>query len=353
MPKDSTKCEKKQDNPDITISDNGCSINTSDVESICNEQTKEEKKKNLLYELQKASAELEKTLNREKKDDKQECKTNDDKSLGCMSQISIQASDCKSNGMSNESQQSYLVTTLSDVKADMNKMLKYICSLDKQTNSTKNRTVYLKNEIEQLRKGLDKSVCVDATVKNTACSKNTCSTDTCSTDTCSTDTCSTSSSTNSCSTNSSSTNSCSTDSSTNSCSTGSTNSCSTKSKLCDTLSYKSCNSSNSGKSMLSKSIMSDCSAFTGPCCDCPRCCRDNLTDDMCSRDTCSQYSCATKNSTCSTQTACSYDEFHKFKTEVLHMLHDLAKQVNDQMGMMSNIMSTIAIARKPSIPRHN
>jgi len=54
-----------------------------------------------------------------------------------------------------------------------------------------------------------------------------------------------------------------------------------------------------------------------------------------------------------TQATCSYDEFHQFKTEVLHMLHDLAKQVNDQMGMMANIMSSIAIVKKPAPVRHN
>ena len=30
------------------------------------------------------------------------------------------------------------------------------------------------------------------------------------------------------------------------------------------------------------------------------------------------------------------------------MLHDLAKQINDQMGMLANIMSGIAMVKKPT-----
>jgi len=169
----------------------------------------------------------------------------------------------------------------------MTKMLRIIHALDKQTNSTKNRTDFLKHEIDQLRKALDKSSCVEHDGKSDCDSSKSCDTSSV----------------------------CDTQSNDSSCST---------------LSMKSHMSDNSC------SLNSNCTGISVNSLDCN-----------------SQISCATKDSTCTTQTSCSYDEFHKFKTEVLHMLHDLAKQINDQMGMLANIMSSIAVVRKPSMTRNH
>jgi len=58
-------------------------------------------------------------------------------------------------------------------------------------------------------------------------------------------------------------------------------------------------------------------------------------------------SSVTKNTSATSETVCSYDEFEKFKHDVLHMLEDLSKRVNDQMGILANIMmSSYPSARK-------
>jgi len=224
---------------------------------------------------------------------REECK--DDKSHGA-----------KSRDSCNDSQYNHLINTLSDVKADMTKMLRIIHALDKQTNYTKTKTDCLKHDVDQLKKDMGKGGCGDHDVKS-----------------CDSDSSSTSSK------SSSDTDSCSKSNDTSSCDSRSNDS------SCSTLSVKSAESSKSSNSSCSSNSTSYSlgTVQTGESC---------ITLD----------SCMTKDTSCTTQTSCSYDEFHKFKTEVIHMLSDLAKQVNDQMGMLANIMSTIAFTRKP-IVRNN
>jgi hypothetical protein len=294
MPKDSTKPEngcthdEKLPSSELVDSEQACSSTSDTVSTPSNHnndvhgQGNDDKKKALLYDLQRASAELEKTLNKDKEIKNKDENKEDEKSHAS-----------KSRESNTDSQYSHLISTLSDVKADMTKMLRIIHALDKQTNSTKTRTDFLKNEIDQIRKTVDRGQGTDRDAK-------LCEVDGRSSDTISV------------------------------CDVQSNDS------LCSTQTVK---TTHTGKSTISdQSLNSNFSHVTAQTLD----------------SNSSQASCGTKDTSRSaqTQTSCSYDEFHKFKTEVLHMLHDLAKQVNDQMGMLANIMSTIAVSRKP-MARHN
>ena len=54
----------------------------------------------------------------------------------------------------------------------------------------------------------------------------------------------------------------------------------------------------------------------------------------------------TKDTSSTSESVCSYDEFEKFKHDVLHMLEDLSKRVNDQMGILAGIMMSYSPSRK-------
>lgn len=79
-------------------------------------------------------------------------------------------------------------------------------------------------------------------------------------------------------------------------------------------------------------------------------CTQSVTDTTSA--SCMEASVCESHSVAS-ESSCSYDEFHKFKSEVMHMLTDLAKQVNEQMAMMANIMSTIGGPSRKPITQHS
>lgn len=125
--------------PNLVDSDNVCSTSSSDH----NEENKEDKSKNLLKDLQQVAADLEKNLNKKEKHKEH----NEDN----------HKNDHKSHDLSSGSQNEHIISTLSDVKADMTKILRIIHGLDQKTNQTKCKTDYLKHEVDQLREVLNKS----------------------------------------------------------------------------------------------------------------------------------------------------------------------------------------------------